>query len=134
MRSLLIALMLVGCGTSATEDEPSRRSVYLDSLCRMYVEDTCVTSQDDSCGGSISFDTIADCGAFFRFALSQCDGVTEALEDNADVESCITALDAYDCATEPVCDSEGTLIAGGAACLATDELIQSLCPDDDSGL
>ena len=134
MRIFLLSLVIAGCGTSSstTDDGPSRKSVYLESLCRMYVEPACVTSQNDTCGGGFSFDTIEDCRQLFNFALLECDGITDAMEDNADVEACITELDAFTC-TDPICDADQNFLPGGAPCAAVQTMIDERCPTD-SGL
>lgn len=134
MRTALLALVLLGCGTTGDTDEtPSRKSVYTTSLCRLYSEPACVTSQDDSCGFSLSFDTVSDCTLLYNLGWGGCDGLADAMEGNADVDACITALDALDCATDPICDTNSDFIAGGAPCAAVQVIIDSHCPDD-SGL
>lgn len=129
---LIFALLLTSCG-GAADSTPTDRDRYVDALCRLYVEAPCVASQDASCGLSVSFDSIGDCGLFFSLALSDCDGVTEAMEGNSDVAACISDLDALDCNTADVCDSDQEL-ALGASCDAVDVLIAGRCPDQDSGI
>lgn len=131
MRSSLVLIVSLLAGCSDAEPESTLRDTYIDALCKLYVEPDCIESTDDSCMGSISFDTMSDCTGFLRFALSACEGSNDVINANPEtVQECIDLVEDFDCATEPVCDSDGENVATSGACGEVDALLEAQCPDE----
>ncbi|TNE87176.1 MAG: hypothetical protein EP330_19610 [Deltaproteobacteria bacterium] len=129
-RLLALALLLTACGGGGTDEtEPTVRQRYYTALCPLYSDTTCVDNQTNSCGGSLSFDSEADCRTFLSFAHSGCNDLDGALEASSDTETCIADLEAFDCSTTDICDGSGSSVIS-AACLAVESVIETACPDD----
>ena len=128
------ALLVCGCPKVADDQGRSLWNEYTSALCRLYTEEACVDAQSDSCGASLSFDTVGDCADFFDLAMAGCDGRYEALAEGEDlVFSCVDQLDAFDCAgDEPFCDGEESIVSSGD-CAALDDLLSRTCGGDTGG-
>lgn len=137
--ALLALLALAGCGkdaddTAADPDQAGRDlfHAYVDALCRLYSDPLCVQNQVDTCGGSLSFESEADCSTFLNLGFASCDSEVYGaiVEAEATVTACIGQIEAVDCVDGAICDEHGDSAATTGACDDLDTLISPYCEQD----
>jgi len=138
MRRLLPLLLLAACEPSPEEQADLGRDLardYAQAACRFYTDAACIENQTETCGGAMSFETMADCTSFFSFAFAMCDdGVYAALWEEEDlVLDCVAEIEAVDCVDGAICAEDGTSVFDTGACGELDLILQGFCDQGDSG-
>lgn len=127
-----------GSGTDAASP-PSRtgddlQAAYIRSICKLYTEPTCVTSQLSSCGAHIAFESSTACADFFQKTASACVGLPQSLAAHADaVDRCIAQVNGFQCDATAVCDPAGLRVDARGGCAEVQALIAACDPNDDTG-
>ncbi len=137
-RHLLPLALLLGCTPSPEKQAEIGRDLskeYAQSACRFYTDDSCLANMSDSCGGTISFESMGDCESFFSWAFMACsDDVYAALWEMEDaVTGCIDQMDAWDCGGDPLCTDDVFTVFEGGDCADMNDLMEDHCEGPDTG-
>jgi len=122
-------------GTDATSRTGAElQAAYIRSICKLYTEPTCVTSQLSSCGAHIAFESTPACEDFFQKTASACIGLPQSLATHAGaVDRCIAQVNGFQCDTTAVCDTAGLRVDARGGCAEVQALIAACDPNDDTG-
>mgnify|MGYP000908347237 CR=1 FL=1 len=130
MNRLLPTLLLAAaCSTGPSEEEQAEdlRTRYFDGLCRLYSEPVCISNAEESCFGTISFDSQSECVSFFAFFGGSCDFATIFAEDLDSATACVEQIEGWACETEPICEEDGSFAVEGGACATTTAAVEAAC-------
>lgn len=125
----LSGLVLFSACKSDEEKADELYNDYLDAICRLYSDPTCVSNMEDTCPVAISFDSAADCVSFFiLFSDPACDLGAVMLENQDAAEACIDSIESFDCASEDMCDAEGGMAPEAGDCADVSAALAQACP------
>lgn len=130
MRRLFPLLALLsGCSKEADTEEQAAelQTRYLDAICTIYSEPTCVDNMADSCPISITFDSLSECLSFFALFAGGCDIDGVFAQDLESATACVEQLESWDCASEPVCEEDGSFAIEEGACASVTAAFQAEC-------
>jgi len=106
------ALVLFACigepkdGDSAGTSSDS----YIEAVCRLYGAPTCTESAFDTCMFTIDFGGVEPCVDFYNALLEACPEGKSWMTANPEVVAdCVSAYDAFDCASDQVCTETGEM-------------------------
>lgn len=132
LAALLLPLALVACKSDEKKAE-DLKDEYFDEICRLYSDADCIQNQEDSCGGSLSFDSVSDCKTFLILFGGSCDYEGAIAADIDGAEACIDQVAGWDCATQPICDDQGNFAPEAGACGDLNDAIEETCETGDTG-
>ncbi len=108
---------------------------YIDTVCRLYTEPSCIQAQQGTCAAVVTFPDVPRCTAFLQQAASTCDGLVEQLAAHEpQVAACQTAVREHTCGgDEPMCDAAGARFDTRGACARVAALIAECDEVSDTG-
>lgn len=113
--------------------ETTARDAYFLAWCRVYTEPLCVRDQLHQCGWDHSFADRTGCMNWMRFRIAQCQGANDYFVANeAQVNLCVSQLQAFQCGTDPFCVGSQPTFDGGD-CEPITTFLNDQCPDGAGG-
>lgn len=125
--ALLLSLGIAACGGKSDDTGASGADLdaYVASVCRVSSTESCDEAVYANCAIYITFETQAECEAFYGLLSQGCPGAVTWIEEHpAEIAACIEAYDNFDCATDAYCEETGE----------QSSTLQAACSEVEAGL